>query len=93
MYTEKKPNTGKKFRQPFSALLRPILRRLRQFSPSMFYHSTNLLGPKYSLASVASYTPILAAWRRFAKAYMVPFLASSSSTVFPYHPTPGPPKK
>ena len=40
-------------------------------------------GPKHSLASVASYTPVLAAWRRFAEARTVPFLASSSSTAFP----------
>ena len=85
----KKPNYGKKFCQPFSALLRPTLRRLRQFGPSMFYRSaTDLSGPKHSPASVASYTSVLAAWRRFAEARTVPFLASSSSTVFPCRPTP-----
>ena len=65
----------KKICQPFSALLCPALRRLRQFGPSIFYYqATNFLGPKYSPAFVASYTPILAAQRRFAKAYLVPFL-------------------
>ena len=49
----------------------------------MFYYSaTNLLGLKYSLASVASYTLILTAWRRFAEAYTVSFLAFSSSIAF-----------
>jgi len=70
-----------------------MLRRLRQFGPSMFYYSTDLLGPKHSPVSIASYTPVLAAWRRFTEAYIVPFLASSSSIVFPYYSTLGPPKK
>ena len=74
LYILKKPITGKKICQPFSALLRPPLYRLLQFGPSMFYYqATNLLGPKHSLASVASYTPILAAQRRITKAYIVPF--------------------
>ena len=73
MCIPKKPIIGKKICQPFSALLRPALRRLRQFSPSMFYcQATDFLGLKHSPASVASYTSVLAAWRHFAKAYLVP---------------------
>ena len=75
MCIPKKPIMGKKICQPFSALLRPALRRLRQYGPSMFYYqATNFLGPKHNPAFVASYTPILAAWRRFAEAYPVPSL-------------------
>ena len=74
MYTKKNPIRENFFCQPFSTLLRPSLLRLLQFGPSMFnYQATNLLGPKYSPASVASYTPVLAAQRRIAKAYIVPF--------------------
>ena len=81
------------FCQPFSALLCPLLHRLCQFSLFIFYYQvTDLLGLKHSPASIASYTPILTAQRRFTKAYIVPLLASSSSIASLSY-TLGPPKK
>ena len=85
LYIPKKPDYRKKICQPFSALLYPLLYRLCQFSPFIFYYqATDLLGLKYSLVFITSYTPVLTAWRYIAEAYTVPLLTFSSFTVFLY---------
>jgi hypothetical protein len=70
---QKKPITGKKFVSPSPPFY--VLRCAGSAGSVLpcFIVTTDLSGPKHSPASVASYTPVLAAWRRFAEARPVPF--------------------
>ena len=71
------------FYQPFSALLHPPLYRLCQFGPFIFYYlATDLLGLKYSLTFITSYTPVLTAQRHFTETYIISFFTFNSFIAF-----------
>jgi len=73
VYTKKNLLREKKFISPSPPFY--VLRYTGSTNSVLLYLllGTNLLGPKHSPASVASYTPILTAWRRITKACTVSF--------------------